>query len=154
MENNNNTQNRQIMLRNQIFPLINSDFVDSLFKDLNDNLFKKNKIIPNYPPIDIYQSKENFFIEIVAAGFSKDEINISIENKTLTVETKKKIEETEENSEERLYNIKTISRKNFIRTFGFMKNVENVKADFNNGILVLEVIFEQDNKNVKTITIN
>ncbi len=156
MQNTTNN-NSQIMLRNQIFPLMNNDFMDTLFKDLNDTLFKKNKVIPNYPPMDIYQEKNNFVIEIVAAGFSKEEIKVSVENKTLIVEARKNIEECQNNNEEcneRLYNIKTISRKNFERTFGFIKNVENVKADLKNGILILEVIFEEDNKNVKNIEIN
>lgn len=143
--------------RNFIFPsFINENFIDNIFKELNDTIYNKNKVIPNYPPIDIYEKENKFFIEIVAAGFSKEEIKIEIENKKLVVKAERQIIDNQENDVKISlnYNLKSISRKNFERAFTFMNNIENVNASFINGILVLEIIFEQNNKNVKTIDIN
>lgn len=149
--------------RNLIFPVTLGDtnqFIDEIFKNLNDNFFNKNKIVPNYPPMDIYQDESNFFIDVVVSGFEKDEIKINIKNKNLSIKAEKNnnsknnLEDNKESeNDNKYYVLKNISKKNFERNFEFLKNIENVEANMNNGILSIKVIFEEQNDNSKIIEI-
>lgn len=40
----------------------------------------------SYPPYNIYKSKDNYVLEIAVAGFSKEDISISVKELVLTVE--------------------------------------------------------------------
>lgn len=57
-----------------------------------DPLFETLKTISSdvkatsYPPYNIYKSKDNYVLEIAVAGFSKEDIKISVKELTLTVE--------------------------------------------------------------------
>lgn len=42
--------------------------------------------LASYPPYNIYKSKDNYVLEIAAAGFSREDIKISVKELTLTVE--------------------------------------------------------------------
>lgn len=156
--------------RNFIFPLLNNNniLIDEIFKSFNDNFFSKQKILPNYPPMDIYQKGDNFFIDIIVAGFNKDEISISTKNKILTIKTDKnnnkninndcdcetKCEnESKEQNNNKHYILNNISKKTFERSFEFLKNIENVEANIENGILSIKVLFENNVENEKIIEI-
>lgn len=42
--------------------------------------------LTSYPPYNIFKSKDNYVLEIAAAGFSKEDIKITVKELTLTVE--------------------------------------------------------------------
>ena len=42
--------------------------------------------LASYPPYNIFKTKDNYVLEIAAAGFAKEDIKISVKELTLTVE--------------------------------------------------------------------
>ena len=89
-----------------------------------------------YPPYNIAK-KSNGVYEIIlaAAGFQKDDINISLEKGTLTI--KGEIKESDSSVE---YLYKGIAERNFIRSFKLAEFVEVESAEFKDGILRVSLI--------------
>jgi molecular chaperone IbpA len=48
----------------------------------------KEKITASYPPYNISRNGETYYIDVALAGFSKDEIDVTVVDRTLTVSTK------------------------------------------------------------------
>ena len=118
--------------------------------DLDDRLathftFGTQEIIDtaqNYPPYNIIRKDdEHYFIEIAAAGFLKPDIEITMENGTLTVSGKqiKKADGTEEEADGYEYLHRGLSSRNFERTFNLAEYVEVKDAALNNGILSIHL---------------
>jgi len=57
---------------------------DPLFETLK-SIASESKMT-SYPPYNIFKSKDNYVLEIAVAGFSKEDIKISVKELTLTVE--------------------------------------------------------------------
>ena len=103
---------------------------DTLFDSLNRIEEVKAKQ-PSYPPYNIIQKETNhYLIEIAVAGFTKDDIDLTLERGTLTVEGKKKDDSSN-------YIHKGISARGFRRTFTLADTVEVVGADVIDGMLYI-----------------
>lgn len=48
----------------------------------------KEKTVPSYPPYNISKNGETYYIDVALAGFGKDEIEVTVVDRTLTVSTK------------------------------------------------------------------
>ena len=107
-------------------------FVDEFFSDPMTSGAQTG-----YPPYNIAK-KSNGVYEIIlaAAGFQKDDINISLEKGTLTI--KGEIKESDSSTVEYLY--KGIAERNFIRSFKLAEFVEVESAEFKDGILRVSLI--------------
>lgn len=105
---------------------------DSLFIGFPDlNLGKSS----NFPPYNIVKSgKSDYMIELAIAGFTKDELSLSIDKNNLTVKGEKK---PLSDSLEYLY--KGISSKSFTRVFALANSIEVTSASFENGILTIKL---------------
>jgi molecular chaperone IbpA len=57
---------------------------DPLFETLKT--ISSDSKMSSYPPYNIFKSKDNYILEIAVAGFSKEDIKISVKELTLTVE--------------------------------------------------------------------
>jgi molecular chaperone IbpA len=100
---------------------------EPLFNRLNDWSRDANE---GYPPYDIVRKGEDQFqINIALAGFSRDEITITAEASQLTVTGKK----PEQDDTEYLYH--GIAARSFERRFNLADYVEVESADFDNGLL-------------------
>ena len=106
-------------------------FVDDFFSDPMTSGAQTG-----YPPYNIAK-KSNGVYEIIlaAAGFQKDDINISLEKGTLTI--KGEIKESDSSVE---YLYKGIAERNFIRSFKLAEFVEVESAEFKDGILRVSLI--------------
>ena len=83
-----------------------------------------------YPPYNIKQVKENkYVIEMAVAGFSKSDIEMTLEGNKLVIKAATK----EDDSEEYLY--KGIANRAFERTFTLADKVEIKDAELVNGML-------------------
>lgn len=103
---------------------------DSLFEEMNR--LNHNGKSQTYPPYNVVKKDENhYLIEIAVAGFSKDDINLTLEKGVLTVEGKKQAEDTNE------YIHKGISARNFKRSFNLADTIEVVGADVIDGMLYI-----------------
>src|SRR6184192_1455165 len=90
------------------------------------------------PPVDIYEDEHNITLKIEVPGIDEKDIDVSIENNTLTVRGERTLEkeEKEENFQraERQYG-------SFTRSFTLPNSVdlEQVSADYNKGVLKIRL---------------
>jgi|TARA_R110002167_G_scaffold8102_2_gene37677 molecular chaperone IbpA len=113
-----------------LFP--RSSFVgfDHLFKELE---FTATHANDHYPPHNIIKAGDTeYLIELAIAGFSKDEINVEVKDRTLTVTG-------EHESKGREFIHRGISTKKFKRTFRLSEHVNVNGADIQDGILAVEL---------------
>jgi len=105
---------------------------ENLFDRLNDWPRDTNE---GYPPYDIVRKGDDQFqINIAVAGFSRDEITITAEASQLTVTGRK----PEKDDIEYLY--QGISARNFERRFNLADYIEVASADFENGLLHINLV--------------
>ena len=113
----------------------NSVGFNQLFDRITSNIDTASQ--QNYPPYNIIRTGEELYtIEIAAAGFVKADVNVEMENSTLTVtgnQPKKVDGEDEANGIEYLH--KGISQRNFTRTFNLAEHVKVTGATMTDGVL-------------------
>ena len=106
-------------------------FVDDFF---SDPLVSGTQT--GYPPYNIAKKSNGVYeILLAAAGFQKNEINISLDKGTLTI--KGEIVSTDDTVE---YLYKGIAERNFVRSFKLAEYVEVQSAEFKDGILRVSLI--------------
>jgi len=113
-----------------LFP--RSSFVgfDHLFNELE---FTAKHAQDHYPPHNIIKAGESdYLIELAIAGFSQDEINVEVKDRTLTVTG-------EHVSKGREFIHRGISTKKFKRTFRLSEHVQVNGANILDGILAIEL---------------
>ena len=107
--------------------------------------------IPSYPPYNIRKIDDNkYVIELAVAGFSKQDIEIELQEGVLTIKGK-----TSPNSEAVEYLFKGIADRFFTRQFTLADTVEVKNADMLNGMLRIWLErFIPDEKKPKKIEID
>jgi HSP20 family protein len=90
------------------------------------------------PPVDIYEDEHNITLKMEVPGIDEKDINITLENNTLTVRGERKLEK-----EEKEENFHRMERRYgaFTRSFSLPNTVdaEHVTANYNNGILNIQL---------------
>jgi HSP20 family protein len=96
------------------------------------------------PAVNISETNEEFFIELAAPGFKKEELKIKVDNNLLTISSEKA---TLENSE-RKFSVKEFNFGSFERVFILAETIDTVKisASFENGILKLTLSKKEEAK--------
>ena len=113
-----------------LFP--RSSFVgfDHLFNELE---FTAKHAQDHYPPHNIIKAGESeYLIELAIAGFTKEEINVEVKDRTLTVTG-------DHVSKGREFIHRGISTKKFKRTFRLSEHVQVNGADIQDGILAINL---------------
>ena len=106
------------------------------FFDLVENSARWNPE-DNYPPYNIERvGEDQYAISLAVAGFAPEDLTITAEQNTLTVEGRKTLKDTET----MLY--QGISSRAFKRTFSLADHVQVKGADFQNGLLKIELVRE------------
>ena len=111
--------------------------VNFLFRVLNDG--QDGVASASFAPaVDIYEDAEKVVLKLEVAGVDQKDLDIRVENRTLTVKGERKFE-----SEEKEENFHRIERRygSFLRSFTLPStvNTENVQASYNAGVLKLEL---------------
>ena len=104
------------------------------FDDIFNTLQRASIPQSNYPPYNIIKKGETYFIEIAMAGFKKSDIDIQVEDNTLTISANYS---SRENDIEFIH--KGISEREFYKSFALAEYVEVKKAKMVDGILVIEL---------------
>jgi HSP20 family protein len=119
--------------------------VEGLMTDYN----QKNSLSKSLPLVNIHESENEFEIELAIPGLQKENIKITIEDKTLKIST----EYTKEsNSEENKLNIKYIKKEfdytAFERSFKLPITVDSdkIEAGYDNGVLKLTLPKKEEAK--------
>jgi len=103
-------------------------FFDDVEKLLNMDIQKN---VSNFPPHNIIKLDDcRYIVELAIAGFSKDEITISVEDGTLTVKGEKKEKDVDVQ-----YIHRGIGTRSFTKTLTIADTIEVKGAEFKDGIL-------------------
>ena len=90
------------------------------------------------PPVDVYEDEHNITLKIEVPGIDEKDIDVRIENNTLTVHGERKFEK-----EEKEENYRRVERQygSFTRTFTLPTTVdaEQVQADYDKGVLRIKL---------------
>tara|TARA_B100000902_G_scaffold88750_1_gene92645 strand:+ start:1095 stop:1508 length:414 start_codon:yes stop_codon:yes gene_type:complete len=88
----------------------------------------------NYPPYNIIKKGETYYIEMAMAGFKQSDINIQVEDNSLTISA------TYADREDDIEFVhKGISEREFYKSFALAEYVEVKKAKMVDGILLIEL---------------
>ena len=105
------------------------------FDNIFNTLEQFNTVTPKsqgYPPYNVIKKDEtHFLIEIAVAGFSKDDITLTLEKGELTIKGEK---DTPDSSE---YLHRGISARAFTRRFTISDTIEVIGADIVDGLLLV-----------------
>lgn len=110
--------------------------LDDMIAQFFGDAFNDKKANSKYPLTDVYDEDGVAYMEIAVAGFSKDEIKITVDANTLTV----KGEAHKKDTSKRNYIKKDIATRNFEKSYSLMFDVETVDAKFENGILIIKLV--------------
>lgn len=147
--------------------IFNPDFSSDLFDFFNEAANYRPTRNVNLPSVDIIETKDNYTFEMELCGLSENDVELSIKERVLTVESKKKetvnnkddkklLENKSENKEmEKRYLLSERRKYSFKRQFTLPQNVdvENVSANFVNGLLTISVPKKPESE-LKHIKIN
>src|SRR5213082_1471528 len=90
------------------------------------------------PPVDVYEDEHNVTLKIEVPGIDEKDIDVRIENNTLTVHGERKIEK-----EEKEENFRRVERQygSFTRSFTLPSSVDSgqVSAHYDNGVLKIKL---------------
>jgi HSP20 family protein len=127
------------------FPWINDRVSTWLDTDdfFADDFFVKDK---NLPAMNVKENKDNFEIELAVPGFSKKDIEVTMEDDVLHICAQKSKEEVEE---DKGYTRREFSYNEFDRKLQLPTSVnqnEKVKAVYKNGVLTLNLLKKEETK--------
>ena len=104
------------------------------------------------PPVDVYEDEHNITLKIEVPGIDEKDIDVRIENNTLTVHGERKFEK-----EEKEENYRRVERQygSFTRTFTMPTTVdaEKVEANYDKGVLKVRLAKKAEAK-PKQIKVN
>jgi HSP20 family protein len=112
--------------------------VNRLFQDFgrgSDELMTGGTFVP---PVDIYEDEHSITLKLEVPGINEKDIDVQLENNTLTVRGERKFE-----AEEKEENFHRVERRygSFARSFTLPNTVdpENVEANYENGLLKIRL---------------
>jgi HSP20 family molecular chaperone IbpA len=134
-------------------PSLSSPFLLG-FDEIERALDRVAKAADGYPPYNIERlarkdgRPERLRITLAVAGFSRDELDVTIEESQLVIRGRQNDEES------RQYLHRGIASRQFQRTFVLADGMEVLGADLKNGLLSIDLARPEPERVVKTIAIN
>ncbi len=112
--------------------------------DMLDRMMDRSLLDPFYSgmegtiPLDMYQTDDEIIVKASAPGLTADDLDISITGDTLTIRGEFQADEVQEGAR---YHVRERRIESFARSIKLptMVNVEQAKAEFENGILTLSL---------------
>ena len=132
---------RKAMITRRPSPLFSDPFFRGVERFLGDDLLSRwNDVGENrwVPPIDVLEREESLEFTAELPGLKKDDIDITVEDKVLTLSGERKFENTEERNG---YHRIERSYGTFSRSFTLPHEVDQtkVKASFEDGVLTIQI---------------
>ena len=101
-----------------------------------------------FPPYNIEQTSEGGIrITVAVAGFSKEDLHVSVEDNQLVIRGKHL------DDEKRMFLHRGIATRQFQKTFILAEGIEVAHADYSSGLLHINIIRPHVERKVKTISI-
>src|ERR1700691_3426790 len=130
------------------------DRMNRLFRDSYGNEGREEALSNTAfaPPVDVYEDEHGVTLKIEVPGIDENDIDVRIENNTLTVHGERKFEK-----EEKEENYRRVERQygSFTRTFTLPNTVdqESVSANYDKGVLNIKLAKKAEAK-PKQIKVN
>lgn len=130
----------------------NSNDIFSIFNEMEKNLMQNfESHLPAFST-DIVDKGDRFVLEADLPGFNKEDINIHVDDNRLTISAQHKVskEENKDNyiRKERRYG-------SFTRSFDVSNiKTDQIKADYKNGVLTIDLPKKENTQNIRKIDIN
>lgn len=118
---------------------------NDIFSDFFDRAYTPAWTVEQTKPLsNIYETKENYTIEMAIPGIKKEEIAINLDKNILTISSTKE----EVNDENVLYERREFKYYNFERSYTLPKSadLEKIKANFKEGILEIVITKKEEAK--------
>ena len=97
------------------------------------------------PPVDVYEDEHNLVVKLEIPGVNENDLDVQVENNTLTVKGERKFEK-----EEKEENFHRIERRygSFVRTFRLPNTIDTdkVEAHYDKGILKVSLAKREETK--------
>ena len=94
------------------------------------------------PPVDVYEDEHNLMLKLEIPGINEEDLDVQVENNTLTVKGERKFEKEE--------NFHRIERRygSFVRTFRLPNTIDTdkVEAHYDKGILKVSLAKREEAK--------
>ncbi|MBN8912072.1 MAG: Hsp20 family protein [Rhizobiales bacterium] len=123
------------------------------FEEIERLIDRTGKGNEGYPPYNIERigpadgAKEKLRITIALAGFTRDQLEITVEDNQLTVRGRQQ----DDKSREYLY--RGIAARQFTRTFVLAEGIEVQSAELSNGLLAIDLVRHEPHRLVRKIEI-
>ncbi|MFA5950792.1 MAG: Hsp20 family protein [Hyphomicrobium sp.] len=123
------------------------------FEEIERLIDRAGKGSDGYPPYNIeriaavHGQTERLRISLAVAGFTRDQLEITVEDNQLLVRGK----QAEENGRDYLY--RGIASRQFSRTFVLAEGIEVTSADLSNGLLSIDLVRHEPERLVRKIEI-
>lgn len=122
---------------------------NNFFNDISDITSFDNSLFSDSLSfrVDLLENDTEYCLKAELPGMSQKDIDLKINNNTLSIEGKKTTSYDEQNSKNN-YHIKEIKSGFFSRTISFPNTIdsENIKAKFQDGILTIKIPKKSESK--------
>lgn len=118
---------------NDIFSKATIGMLDDFERAIN------RSTMPTYPKYDLYETEDNIFhLNIACAGFSKDELDVVLDNRELRISGEKKTKHDISTK----FHCRGISEKKWELKFSIGEHLKIDSVDYENGILSCKMVKE------------
>ncbi len=127
--------------------------MNRLFQDFSTGRGEQDLATTSFaPPVDIYEDEHSITLKMEVPGIDQKDLDIRVENSTLTVRGERKFEKDEKEE-----NFRRIERRygSFMRSFTLPTTVDtdHINADYDNGVLKIRLAKREEAK-PKQIKVN
>lgn len=126
---------------------VNRFYTNNLVNDLFDQIWNTDReehTCRNKPASNIFETENEFKVELLVPGYSKDEIEISVEKDTLII----KSEVENKNQDEYKYSRVEFVKNGFEKRYQLSETLDSeaISAKFENGILTVLIPKKEEEK--------
>ncbi|HMM11914.1 MAG TPA: Hsp20/alpha crystallin family protein [Bacteroidales bacterium] len=108
--------------------------LNEILEDFDRNFVRPSDVYAVRPTVNVVEKEDSFVIDVAAPGLKKEDFRIKLDNQLLTISAE--VSDSQEEKKEK-YVRREFWYGSFERSFNLPKtiNLEQIKADYNNGIL-------------------
>ena len=129
------------MTRHSPFGAMDSFFNDSFFQDRLPafRLLPENRVDIGNIAVDIHETESGYSVKADFPGLSRDEIDVSVDNNVLTISAEYKDEAEEKDGTRLIRQERRVGQ--YSRSFNLGKDIDEsaIEAEFDNGVLTLQI---------------
>jgi len=133
-----------------------SNFFDDFFTRDLFNWPSSSSTGTSIPKVNIYETNDEFHVEMAAPGMAKEDFKIELDNNMLTISSQREDDKIEH--DKRNYQRREYSYESFVRSFHLPDSaeVEKINAKYHDGILIMVIPKKEEAKRkpIKSIKIS